>query len=241
MTVRDLLWIALIALSSGAFRLSPIMTVSHTVHIADDEGLFVPVRTLSQPLNAHDKTIRSSPYGEEPHLLELDRLNAGHRSLALALQSFETKSPSKYAFIDYKVAFNIDAVVDRARIYAKKFGCSEFPEIDVYVIAFRSILHLEVQQSAEKRRKLATIDKGSHEEANASGGLLKYWFGTPDDVHAKNLATCWWRSKADAKAGGGGKTHREGMALVRGWFKHWQVEEYALHITNDKYLFSRIE
>lgn len=217
------------------------MTEHHTAKISDDQGLFIPVRPIDAPLEVSEKYIRSSPYYEQEHLLDLDKLDLGYRALALALQSFEARSEKDYAFAAYKESFNIDSVILRAREYAATLGAEEFPETKVYIIAFRSILHLDVQESAEKRKKLAEIDKDSHTEANLSGGLLKYWFGTPDDVHAKNLATCWWRNGKDAKAGGGGPAHRQGMRLVKGWFKHWQVEEYELLITKDGHDFGPLK
>lgn len=217
------------------------MSPHHTARISDDSGLFVPVKPIDSPLIANEKYIRSSPYFEQDHLLELEKLEVGYRALALALQSFQARSEKDYAFAPYSEAFNIESIILRARQYATELGAEEFPEIKVYIIAFRSILHLDVQESAEKRKKLAEIDKDSHAEANLSGGLLKYWFGTPDDVFAKNLATCWWRNSQDAKAGGGGRAHRDGMRLVKGWFKHWQVEEYALVISEDTFSFGSLK
>ncbi|CAK7913225.1 hypothetical protein CAAN1_20S02102 [[Candida] anglica] len=207
------------------------MTQHHTAHIDDDEGLFQPVREFSKSLDASPKYIRSSPYHEQEHLLQLDTLDLGYKALALALQSFVPVNGNKdYQYEEYEKAFPVKETVERAQEYAKILGEESVPELKVYVIAFRSILHIDVQESVEKRQKLADIDKGSHTEANISGGLLKYWFGTPDDENAKNLATCWWTDRQAAVVGGGGKTHRQGMALVKGWFKHWQVEEYELHI-----------
>ncbi|CAK7905606.1 hypothetical protein CAAN1_14S04500 [[Candida] anglica] len=207
------------------------MTQHHTALIDDDEGLFQPVREFSEPLDASPEYIRSSPYHEQEHQLQLDTLDVGYRSLALALQSFVPVNGNKdYQYEEYEKAFPIKEIVERAQEYSKLLGEENLPELTAYVIGFRSILHVEVQESAEKRSISARIDKGSHTEANISGGLLKYWFGTPDDENAKNLATCWWTNREAAKIGGGGKTHREGMALVKSWYKHWQVEEYELHV-----------
>ncbi|ODV81096.1 uncharacterized protein CANTADRAFT_25357 [Suhomyces tanzawaensis NRRL Y-17324] len=212
-----------------------------TARIEDDFDLLTPVHKASVRLDVRDlDQIRSSPYHEKEHWLDLTKVPDTKRVIALALQSFEPRN-EQYAFDDYDQAFNIPEIVELARNYAKQLEI-EIEPTSVYVIAFRLILKLEVQASSENRRFLAKVDKDSHVEANESGGLLKYWFGTPDDVHGKNLATCWWETKEHAKKGGRGKAHREGMTAVRSWFKHWQVEEYQLNLAKggESYLFTRV-
>lgn len=208
-----------------------------TALIDVDKHLFEPiVNPGCADLTA--RHIQASPYNEGDHLLDLDLLSLGYRVLALALQSFEITS-KRYAFDPYDESFNIQVIWQLAKDYARQLG-QPLPETEVYVIAFRSQLHTDTQQSADRRKYLGEVDKASHEEANVSGGLLKYWFGTPEDTMGRNLATCWWRSKEDAKAGGGGKAHRQGMAKVKGWFAHWQVEEYRVVFTDNDYTFSRL-
>jgi len=41
----------------------------------------------------------------------------------------------------------------------------------------------------DERLEREELDEGSHAEATKSGGLLKYWFGMPDE-DGRNLATC---------------------------------------------------
>ena len=214
-------------------------TMKHTAKIAKDHELFEPVHPASKPLQVEGiKFIRSSPYHEQPHLLVLSTLSPEYQALLLALQSLIPRD-DRYAFDPYKETFNIDEVISLARVYAKTLN-AHFDGTSMYVIAFRSILYDKVQQLSSKRQWLADVDKASHQEANESGGLLKYWFGTPDDEHAQNLATCWWVSKQDAVKGGGGKAHRDGMKTVRLWFKHWKVEEYEVVINENDYTFNRI-
>ena len=57
-------------------------------------------------------------------------------------------------------------------------------KLDFYVIVFRS----KVNQHAD-RQLLGELDKAAHLEAVESGGLLKYWFGEPDEA-GRILATC---------------------------------------------------
>lgn len=213
-----------------------------TATIEDDQDLLVPVHDhKKRHLDVRDVVeIRSSPYYDKSHWLDLKTLEEPYKVLALALQSFQPVT-EKYAFDPYQEAFNISEVIELAKDYSKQLQV-DFPKTTLYVIAFRSILYAEVQASAEKRQFLAKVDNDSHIEANVSGGLLKYWFGTPDDVHGQNLATCWWVSKQHAKNGGGGEAHRLGMKAVRLWFEHWQVEEYELIIEKDiaSYNFNRV-
>ena len=208
-----------------------------TALIDVDKHLFEPIVKPGYA-DLDQKRIQSSPYTEIDHLLNLDDLQFGYRAIALALQSFEITS-QRYAFDPYDDSFNIQQIWQLAHEYAIKLGKS-LPTTEIYVIAFRSQLHTETQQSEERRVYLGQVDKASHQEANLSGGLLKYWFGTPEDTLGRNLATCWWRSKEDAKAGGGGKAHRQGMAKVKGWFGHWQVEEYRVVFGADRYSIERI-
>lgn len=206
------------------------MTVISTALIEDDFDLLVPIHDPSKQLDvSYLKKIKNSPYLGLDHLLELTSLSDEYRILALALQSYHPIDNSNYAYSIYLEAFNISIIIDLVRNYSLQLNFT-FPPTTVYIIVFRSVLYEKVRNSCEKRQFLANVDKESHAEANKSGGLLKYWFGTPDDTHGRNLATCWWRSREDAKSGGSGKAHRKGMNEVKSWFKHWQVEEYALQI-----------
>lgn len=172
--------------------------------------------------------IRSSPYFDEEHALDLKTLPQNYQILALALEGLQAHRD--YANLPYEEAFNLKEVLSLIRHYSEQLGY-DFPDTEAYVIAFRSVLKPEVQTSVEKRKFLAKVDKLSHQEANSSGGLLKYWFGVPNDSEAKNLATCLWVDRSHAKRGGGGKVHREGMRKVASWYKYWKVEEYTLRVS----------
>ncbi|KAK6461223.1 hypothetical protein DFJ63DRAFT_218971 [Scheffersomyces coipomensis] len=217
-------------------------TVDGTAKIEIDEDLLIPVHdpTLSKLNPIGIKEIRSSPYHEKSHWLDLTTIPQNYQIVSLALQSFHPIIPN-YAFETYYESFNIEQIVELSKQYSKDLDYT-FPKTEIYVIAFRSILHEPVQTSIEKRQFLGKIDKESHLEATESGGLIKYWFGTPDDSTGQNLATCWWVSKEHAKRGGGGKSHRQGMAAVKGWYKYWKVEEYQLVIEHnfDSFTFNRV-
>ncbi|KDN45943.1 hypothetical protein K437DRAFT_111865 [Tilletiaria anomala UBC 951] len=62
-----------------------------------------------------------------------------------------------------------------------------------YGVAFRS-----ARRPGSASDTLYAADRWAHEEAVASGGLLFYWYATPDARTGENLATCIWTSRADA-------------------------------------------
>lgn len=211
-----------------------------TARIRDDKMLLKPILKFDEHIYQFPSSIQSSPYEEKEHWLDLSKEEMNYQIIALALQSFSPVT-NKYAFEEYEKAFNISEIVRLVKTYSKELSY-HFQRTTVYVIAFRSILFEEVRKSSEKRQVLADVDKASHLEANESGGLLKYWFGVPDDEFGKNLATCLWRSKGDAKLGGGGQAHRKGVQIVKNWYQHWQVEEYEFTIDDDVsgYKFGKI-
>lgn len=55
---------------------------------------------------------------------------------------------------------------------------------EFYVVSFRSRLSPDADPD-----KLFQLDAFSHQEAMASGGLLRYWYGVKDQDR-RNLATC---------------------------------------------------
>ena len=62
--------------------------------------------------------------------------------------------------------------------------------------------------------------------------LCRYWFGTANDK-GRNLATCLWRNREDAKRGLGGKGHHKAASAVRVLYTEWKIERLRLTITDD--------
>jgi hypothetical protein len=90
----------------------------------------------------------------------------------------------QYATTAYKEAFNWQEVVDRLKKLSEVEDANYvFPATNFYVIVFRS----RVPKTTDWV-KLVEMDAEAHREAVASGWLLKYWFGTPDQ-DGRNLAT----------------------------------------------------
>lgn len=60
-------------------------------------------------------------------------------------------------------------------------------------------------------------------ECDGDSGFLKYWFGEPD-AEGRNLATCIWRSKADARKGSGGPMHRRAAMAARPSYEWFGIQ-----------------
>ncbi|TIA46743.1 hypothetical protein D6C83_05277, partial [Aureobasidium pullulans] len=95
---------------------------------------------------------------------------------------------------------------------------------EFYVVSFRSQLKHEVDGE-----KLFQLDAFSHQEAMASGGLLKYWYGVKDEDR-RNLATCFWESRQHARDGGRGPWHAQARAAATIWYESIVFKTYVLTI-----------
>ncbi|KAL8933253.1 MAG: hypothetical protein Q9211_005882 [Gyalolechia sp. 1 TL-2023] len=123
-----------------------------------------------------------SPYTSRPHLLDLATLTRSQILLAKALTILVPVTHA-YATLPYINSFNWDAVMTYLAA-AIKSETLDWKEQVFYIVVFRS----QVPPTTD-RSHLAELDKAAHVEAMRSGGLLKYWFGTPD-ADGRNLATC---------------------------------------------------
>ena len=126
--------------------------------------------------------IQSSPYADSLNHLNLQELDQPLRLFALALTQLQSTRPD-YATAPYMASFNWQKVFEILRELCADTGI-QWKRQDFYVVIFRSKLRAEAD-----RTKLGELDQMSHQEACASGGLLHYWFGSPD-AERRNLATC---------------------------------------------------
>jgi len=162
----------------------------------------------------------TSPYTELPHLLDLNTLDTPNRLLSLALQKMQPITTS-YATTPYHEAFNWPSVIiELSRLCENENHNWEATAF--YCVVFTST----IRQSCNYP-DLSALDKLSHAEAMASGGFLKYWFGTPNEER-KNLATCIWRSKEDARLGSTGLAHRKAAMAARPSYEEYGIEGLRL-------------
>lgn len=189
--------------------------------------------------------LQASPYSDREHLLDLTTLAKPLQLFAEALTGMRWITP-EFATAPYNKAFNWDSITD---VFSRAMRAERPGEIlenlHFYVIVFRS----RVNQYAD-RQLLGELDKAAHLEAVEGGGLLKYWFGSPNEV-GRNLATCKfpsqgpqskpvtstnltiagvWRNRADARRGGAGPGHAQAMKAAVRMYDEWFVERLKLTV-----------
>ncbi|KAK4097411.1 hypothetical protein N658DRAFT_434096 [Parathielavia hyrcaniae] len=177
------------------------------------------------PPPSQDRYLVVSQYVEREHLLDLTSLDVENQLLALALTRLKCLR-ADYATAPYPETFNWDDIVDTLRTLARDIGHT-WKETSFFVVAFRSRIPPTTVYA-----ELGALDKAAHAEATASGGFLKYWFGTPD-AEGRNLATCIWRSQDDAKKGGVGPAHRRAAGAARSLYTSWKIDRFRLTIRED--------
>ncbi|KAL4868355.1 hypothetical protein BDV12DRAFT_104210 [Aspergillus spectabilis] len=149
----------------------------------------------------------SSPYTTPDHLLDLSNLDTQSRLFAQALTNFTPIRPD-YATAPYTESFNWSTVFESLSTLLNAEN-RIWETRSFYVVVFRSVLNEGVDVDW-----LSLLDERSHAEATESGGLLKYWFGVKNR-RRENLATCFWRNRQDARAGGTGPWHAKARAAGR--------------------------
>ncbi|KAF2646121.1 hypothetical protein P280DRAFT_524821 [Massarina eburnea CBS 473.64] len=155
----------------------------------------------------------SSPYNNPGHYLDLSTLDTPNLIFAKALTALQPVV-TDYATAPYIECLNFrSTVLQLVRDLAAVEGY-EWKTHTFYVVVFRSKLKEDIDNDL-----LYKLDYESHREACESGGLLKYWFGSPDGER-KNLATCFWRSREDAYKGGLGPWHAKARAAGRTMYEH---------------------
>ncbi|KAK0717879.1 hypothetical protein B0T26DRAFT_647240 [Lasiosphaeria miniovina] len=169
-----------------------------------------------------DRYLVVSPYTDANHLLDLGSLDRENHLLALALVNLQCVRED-YATAPYLETFNWAEVMTNLRDLAREMNYV-WKETSFYIVAFRSQIPPTTVYA-----ELGTLDKAAHIEATASGGFLKYWFGTPD-AEGRNLATCIWRSQEDARKGGVGPAHRKAAGAARSLYSHWKIDRHRLTV-----------
>ncbi|EFY84630.1 UPF0643 protein [Metarhizium acridum CQMa 102] len=169
--------------------------------------------------------IVQSPYVDAEHLLDLESLDSENGFISLALARLRAVRED-YATAPYTESFNWPEVLDELKQLVKTSG-KGFKETSFYIVAFRS----QIKPSTDYSH-LGELDKAAHAEAIASGGFLKYWFGSPD-AELRNLATCVWRSREDALEGGRGPAHRKAAGATRSLYAYWKIDQHRLTVRDN--------
>ncbi|KAH8172038.1 UPF0643 protein [Sarocladium implicatum] len=181
--------------------------------------------TINELASQNNRLLVQSPYEDEGHLLDLDTVDHENGLLAQALTKLHA-TREDYATAPYDESFNWSDVMRELQQLVQESG-KGFKETSFYVVAFRS----QIKPSTDYSH-LGELDKAAHAEAVASGGFLKYWFGSPDS-ELRNLATCLWRSREDAIAGGRGPAHRKAAGSTRQLYAYWKIDQHRLTVRED--------
>jgi len=227
LTEEDQILQTVIAMSNGSKGPQPVVLASL---ITQD---FDPLRfdaaaslQLSLALKGPptDYNIISSPYNTPDHLLDLRKLGFQEQLLAKALTVMKPIRPD-YATADYMATFNWNTVRKTLQDLAHAEGCT-WKSQSFYTVIFRSRLNDNID-----RQLLHDLDKHSHGEATISGNLLKYWFGSADEEN-RNLATCIWRNREDARRGGLGPWHKKARLAARELYAEIKFTTWKLVISD---------
>lgn len=200
-----------------------------------------PAQPVQHKSSLETQYLQVSPYSEQAHLLDLTTVSPPCQLLAQALTEMDSVR-TDYATAAYQESFNWPRIYERLQGLVAADTQQSWKDLQsFYIVVFRSQVSPDTNRS-----HLGDLDKRSHAEATAGGGLLKYWFGTPD-VNGRNLATCEaflgvvygkktnavsgiWRDQEDARCGGMGPDHRQAVRETRGLYLEWHIERLRLTV-----------
>ncbi|OQN99832.1 hypothetical protein B0A48_14602 [Cryoendolithus antarcticus] len=204
-----------------------------TIHDFDHDAPIQNLKPGKQSIDVDTKVpgppsklllLQASPYTTPEHFLDLSTLTLPLQLFAKSLVHMQAVR-SDYATAPYSEAFNWQSIVDAYSSIADDDRIeSMLQPLHFFVIVFRSRINPDAD-----RTLLGQLDSVAHVEAVDGGGLLKYWFGTPDE-NGRNLATCIWRNREDARRGGGGPGHIAAIMAARRMYNEWFVERLKLSI-----------
>jgi len=193
--------------------------------LSDESQTVITHTSLTDTLKTSETLLVVSPYRTLPHLLDLQSVSKPYQLLAKALTLMQAIRLD-YATAPYEASYNWQEISLALVELLKEDDGFQWTSEELYVIIFRS----QVPPNRNLPR-LAALDQLAHAEAMESGGLLKYWFGNPD-ADGRNLATCIWRARDDARKGGAGPGHRQAMRETLHLYTEWHVERLKLVVSD---------
>ncbi|KAF2011372.1 hypothetical protein BU24DRAFT_486081 [Aaosphaeria arxii CBS 175.79] len=220
--------------SKGATVLDPSLITTEFDALRFEAAAFGQLNSADsehENKNSEKETIQtssfliSSPYNNPGHYLDLNDLDTSNQIFSKALTALKPVQPD-YATAPYTEGLNFDIVLELVRKLAKDEGF-QWKEQFFYVVIFRSQLNKDIDNDW-----LYKLDYESHREACESGGLLKYWFGATNGER-RNMATCFWRSREDAYAGGLGPWHKKARAAGRVLYESIVFSTHKFTILDD--------
>ncbi|KAJ4290565.1 hypothetical protein N0V90_010782 [Kalmusia sp. IMI 367209] len=188
----------------------------------DDQSISKTENTTTLPLRSTQ--LISSPYNNPGHYLDLSTLDIPNLIFAKALTALKPLDPN-YATAPYIASLDFPTVLSLVRLLSQQLNHT-WKSTTFYVVIFRSKLKADIDNDL-----LYKLDYESHREACESGGLLKYWFGKPNEER-RNLATCFWRSREDAYQGGLGPWHKKARAAGRTLYESITFSTHRFTVTD---------
>ena len=90
------------------------------------------------------------------------------------------------------------------------------------------VLFLSVRQPGSESTSFYEADRLAHEEATRSGGLIMYWYGSPNPSTGANLATCIWTSRTAAMAASALPLHQKAARYAAPSYQRYDLIRYKL-------------
>ncbi|PWY98026.1 hypothetical protein BCV70DRAFT_39334 [Testicularia cyperi] len=90
------------------------------------------------------------------------------------------------------------------------------------------VLFLSVRKADSESVSFYEADRRAHEEAVRSGGLIMYWYGSPNVVTGENLATCIWTSRAAAVEASKLPIHGQAARYARKSYDRYDLIRYKV-------------
>jgi hypothetical protein len=104
----------------------------------------------------------------------------------------------------------------------------------LYLVVFRSVRRPEVDLDL-----LRDHDDRAFEEALASGGLLRYFKGTVNEV-GECLSFCLWETREQARKAADAASHRSAAGVSAQLYLSYSLERYWIQKLGEKLVFESI-
>ena len=90
------------------------------------------------------------------------------------------------------------------------------------------VLFLSVRKPGSESVSFYEADRLAHEEATRSGGLIMYWYGSPNPSTGANLATCIWTSRTAAIEASKLPLHKKAAQYAAPSYERYDLVRYKV-------------
>lgn len=111
----------------------------------------------------------------------------------------------------------------------RSFNWSSLPPLSLSLEkVWYGVLFLSVRKAGSESLSFYEADRLAHEEATQSGGLIVYWYGSPDPTSGTNLATCIWTSRTAAIAASKLPLHKKAARYAAPSYERYDLVRYKI-------------